>query len=217
VSGEVNKMAMKLGVQTTILLIGSNDVTIADYRSGFSPTTGDWIGGGTKPTEDQYIDIGFVTDEREELTLGGLAYSTPGTGVQDRIFWAVGGKVLRVTISGIIPDGMYKGTYDDTITEGMSNSSVFRYKVNKFISYQDLTDNVIYIHMIGYERKYLKETGITTSTSLANIICRWVMTGYSLSFIGGSRNLSYSITLDQAGNINNQLYSGIKPRQFGDM
>lgn len=212
-------MAMNLGMKTPKLWFanGNSDFnpTNTKYQDGFD-STGVWVGGGTAPTEEQYLDLGIVIDEREELTLGGIPISLPGTGVQSRVFWAVGGKVLRVTISGIIPDGVYIPTstsdsdiYGSGVSTYKSNSSIFRYKLNKLLAYQDLLSGVITIHNVRYRRMGLLEN--------TNSVPKWVVTNYSYAFISGTRNIQYTMSLDMSNNVIDGISSGIRPRAFGEI
>ena len=238
-------MAMKLGYNTKKLFIGPDlKVTNVQEKTGFNPITGQvnipvWYdsSGGTGPSvnphiatksgwvplsEDHYIDLGIITDEREELTMGGLAVSAPGTSVSQRVFWAIGGKVLRVSISGTILDGVYTGIGGSSLN-GKSNSSVFKYKMNKLIAYQRIqgfsTANLL-LHVVQYRRKYMTESADDHGSDATNL-AKWIITGYSCGFIQGTRNLSYTISLDMANNIdlvgNDPLNDGIGSREFGDL
>lgn len=201
-------MAMNLGMKTTKLwFVPNGDFSPNNnlYENGFNHL-GVWVGGDPAPTENQFLDLGIIVDEREELTMGGIAFSTPGTGTNARIFWAVGGKVLRVTISGIIPDGFYHST--DSAYNNKSNASVFKYKLNKNMAYQDITDAFINLHSVRYRRKMLIEN--------TDEVAKWIMTSYSISHIQGTRNLQYTITLDQANNPLS-IKSGINTRAFGEV
>jgi len=210
-------MAMKFGVSTTIMGIGRDFVFRNDnIFNGFNNTTGLWI-TGTAPLESEYLDIGFVTDEREELSIGGVAYSFPGEGTNSRIFLAIGGKILRVTITGIIPDGLYGSA--ESSYNGKSNSSVFKYKLNKYFAYQKIVESISDInllpHLVQYRRKYIYETeDVDTDNSEMGY---WILTSYSTAFINGTRNISYTITLDQSNNFGRDLNSGINVRSFGDI
>ena len=211
-------MAMNLGMKTPKLYFKISEysgLTNNIYENGIKADgTWDTAVSSTVATEEQYLDLGIVLNEREEVTIGGIAFSLTGTGVNDRVFWAVGGKILRVSISGIIPDGIYVATDGSTRFNGKSNASVFRYKLSKLIAYSDLTDGPLNIHLVRYRRKMLIEDNIN------DIIPIWVMTSYSCDYINGTRNLQYTITLDLANNIKilgSGLKDGIIPRNFGDV
>lgn len=229
-------MAMNLGYNTPKLFLGQNIViTNSQWDSGFD-TAGNWVGGSisggysaspTVLTEMDFIDLGIVTDEREELTMGGIPLSIPGTSVSTRLFWAVGGKVLRVTISGIIPDGVYVncdsgGTYAGFFS-GKSNSSVFRFKLNKRLGYQTvLSDSSFIPNAVQYRRRMLKE--MQSNASGGTQLAKWILTGYALGFVEGTRNLRYTLTLDLANNVTlskldplSDDSTGILTRTFGDV
>lgn len=209
-------MAMNLGIKTAKLWFVSNPSGSGDYNpsndqysNGFNHL-GQWV-MSNNPREEQYLDLGIITDEREDLSLGGIPYSTPGTGTQSRIYWAVGGKILRLTLTGIIPDGYYvsSNSLDDAIYHNRSNSSIFRYKLNRIISYQTVLDSLTNIHNVRYRRRGILENNGSVS--------KWVLTSYSFSYIAGTRNIQYTISLDQANNVNAGLRDGIFPRNFGDI
>jgi hypothetical protein len=253
-------MAMNFGVKTTKLYFGHNiAITNDDYDHGFS-VNGAWDdryiydssyssnGGMRVLCENDYIDIGFVTDEREEIAVGGIPLSFPGTSAGARLFWAVGGKILRVTISGIIPDGNYvatgswpPGSSSANMAEYLalfnnkSNISVFRYKMNKRIAYANFGSNnensSLAPHIVQYRRVFITEITPPTPTQPQNTqIAKWVMTGYSINFMEGTRVLRYTITLDLSNNLTgfltamgeliagmDPLTSGIGMRRFGDI
>jgi len=257
------------GLKTRKMYINSNSIVIKDaqFFDGWEDD-GSWdgtsISGGngskqyllgilgsrdtTKLFEDDYIDLGIVTDEKEDLSIGAITLSIPGTGAGDRINWAIGGKVLRLTITGIIPDGVYipircatadKWTMEDTIGGGgsdkddplfysdvygdpatpstlMSNTSVFRFKMNRLLAQRgfNLTNNASPAR-VKYRRKYINET-LAPGTVNDNI-GNYTVTGYGISFIQGTRNLRYTITLDLSNNQDSNLRKGIRPRAFGDI
>jgi len=220
-------MAMNLGMKTPKLWFVTN-MTAGDFNptnaenDSFN-TNGTWntsTGGATAPREEQYLDLGIVLDEREELTMGGIPISLPGTGVDNRLFWAVGGKVLRVTVSGIIPDGYYvsSNATDNTIYSGKSCSSVFKYKMCRILAYQNFATggegfigNIANMHAVRYRRSMVYEK---TPGSDAEEIAQWIITSYSFNYIQGTRNLQYTISLDLSNN--SGLPSNMRPRSFGE-
>lgn len=201
------------------------------------------------PLEEDYIDIGYVTDEREELALGGLGFTLPGSSSDQRISWSISGKVTRITITGIITDGVYKtvngytgvgdGQYfseaDNVAMDGASNVSVFKFKMNKLLSYQKFQpfDN-IFPNIIQYKRYLLHERRyVNTPTGSINYpevldnkseLAFFVIVGYSSAPISGTRHLSYNLSLEQVtvkvGDIvpswETQLSNNIKPRGLGE-
>lgn len=207
------------GTQTTKLFFKSG-ITNLQYSNGFNITGSLNIGVIPSLYEDDYIDIGIITDEREELALGGYGWSAPGSSASQRVYWSISGKVLRVTISGIIPDGIYtsigvESPNADTYN-GMSNSSVFRTKMNKIIGYLSVyekTAKVLTPASVYYRRK-----GIYEYTSQ---IPQWVLTNFSSSYIEGTRNMRYSLSLEFSNNdtlISTAASStGIRAREFGDI
>lgn len=240
-------MAMTLGYQTRFLIIGTKSkvvITNDQYTSGFNyadnlPTVGKgagkWAGGSIggaqiAMSESLYLDLGIVTDEREEFSSGGIPLSVPLTGAGSRINWNVGGKIIRVTITGIIPDGIYTSLSSTDNLNGMSNASVFRYKLNKFFAYSsiagdDETNQSYMPNVVQYRRTYLYEmyTGSDHPTG-DSYIASWTVTSYSFSFINGSRNAQYTITMDLSnntegillGSILDKPISGIRPRAYGE-
>lgn len=216
-------MGINIGANTKKLYLGSEIVITNDqYDNGFSQS-GTWSGGQIiyngstiDLTEDYYLDLGIVTEEREELTNGGIAISAPTRGVDDRIFWGIGGKILRLTISGIIPDGLYIDINGGALN-GKSNASVFKYKLNKYISYLafNLTSQK-FPNVVQYRRTYLIERNDITSTTTTHL-ARYMLTGYNTSFINGTRNLAYTITLDLSNNIGLALGDNIYFKDFGDL
>ena len=222
--------------KTTKLFLNSGiKITNYQYDSGFI-NTGTWSGGsinggsystGVTLTEEDYIDIGVVDDEREEITLGGISYSLPGSGVNNRIFWGIGGKILRITITGLIYDGSYVAISSLSKFNGMSNVSVFKYKMIKLLGYQTIIGavsastffpNVVQYRRRGIYEKYLPSapTYSATETHLA----KWMIVGYSGGYVSGTRNYRWTLTLDLSNNNTNGLdndTTGIYPKPFGEM
>jgi hypothetical protein len=183
--------------------------------------------------EDDYLDLGILTDEREELALGSIAIPVPGAGAQHRISWSVAGRVLRLTLSGIIPDGLYVSQYSngniiDSSLHGRSNASVFRYKVNKYLAYTNVLDsgNNVPIKIgpfsldvaglpavVQFRRTYLQENTGNNKTNLS----RFIITSYSVDFIQGTRNLRYTLTLEMGNNTGLNLQDGIKAKNIGEI
>jgi len=205
--GNLSSKSVKLFIGDTLqprLAVVVGNVTVNQVDDGFN-SIGAWVGGSmyhvdsngnytnNTVSETDYIDIGYVTDERDEVSIGGIGISLPGTGADNRIFWAVGGKTVRVTISGIIPDGLYYDISGGSLM-GLSNSSVFKYKMNKYIAYQATSLSNLFPHIVHYRRRYVNE-------SVDGGTIRYVIVNYSSSFIEGSRHLKYSISLDMAGNV----------------
>ena len=207
INSNSNTKTIKLFIRNTGSTFADN-LTVAQYDNGFL-SDGTWDSGtyATIPSEDDYIDIGFVNDEREELSIGGLPFALPGTGADQTYNWAIMGKIMRVTISGTIPDGLYVPTstavsnsssttwassnvYGSDITTYKSNSSVFKYKMSKLIAYQavvfGLTESLL-IHNVYYRRRYLIDQSSTSTNRPTN----WVLSSYSAGFIEGTRVLKY--------------------------
>lgn len=236
-------MAMNLGYKTTKLLLGYDlRITNAAYDAGFK-TDGTWDtgykiatarGSSVNPNENDYIDLGIVTDENEQTSIGSVRIPIPFTA--NAYNWAIGGRVIRVTISGIIPDGVYVSMGTDvtnnpyTNLNGLSNVSVFRFKMARFITYSTFSLNNIQPTIVQYRRKYLYEVdddtdnwfwGSSTYTpGTYTNFAKWTVTGFSGNFIQGTRNYAYTINLDLANNspdlINAPTMSGVNPRPFGD-
>ena len=153
-------MAMNLGFRTRKIFLSSPTdtrqviLTPDAYDLGFG-TDGVWNsatydsqvayqGGSTgiAMNEGRYIDLGIVTGESEEYSAGNIPITYPGQSADNRKTLNIGMRLLRITISGIIPDGEYvaTGTVGDseyTNVSGKSNASVFRYKVSKYLAYRD--------------------------------------------------------------------------------
>lgn len=204
------------GTPTTKIFLKSG-ITNEQYSEGFYENGALNTSVLTSILESEYIDIGIVTDEREELSLGGVSWSAPGSSASQRIFWAISGKVLRVTISGFIPDGTYVVT-EGTTYANKSNSSVFRTKLNKLIGYLSVYEagsltKLLHPCSIYYRRKGIYEytTGIP----------EWILTNYSISYIEGTRNMRYTLSLDFSNNdqliANAAGATGITAREFGDI
>ena len=243
-------MSMNLGYRTTKIFLNPSKSAIGITNDQYDDNwaSGQWGGGqiiGTDNSakaleETDFIDIGAVTSEREELSASTMSLSLATKGADARANWSVGGRILRVTISGIIADGTYISETDgdnftgDSKLNNKSNASVFRYKLNKYFSYQNIagqgSSQGILPGTILYRRKYIYEifnedgegedTLITGWTNLA----RWVVSGYSIAFINGTRNIRYTFTLELANNVlppfNAYLSSdtqGIRPKEFGDV
>lgn len=171
--------------------------------------------------EKDYIDIGIVTDEREELALGGISWSSPGSSASQRLYWAISGKVLRLTISGIIPDGDYVSVDGGDMYNGRSNTSVFRTKMNKLYGYVAVIGKDAY-KMLSPATLHYRRKGIYEYYRNGDDIPSWVLTNYSISYITGSRNMQYTLSLDFSNN--DFLITkasddnvGIHPRTFGDI
>lgn len=249
-------MAMNLGTRTTKLFVDTTnrELRISNDQWEDPWTDGDW--GGLKVyaesqiyrelTEEDFIDIGYVTDEREEVAAGGFAITWIGKGADTRQNISISGKILRVTLSGIIPDGIYRsvdvpdqfyanklpdGTTRSFSLNGLSNASVFRYKMNKYFAYTNFfgTSGKNYPNSVQYRRRLIKEAydwfGSDPKTNDSDI-ARYVVTGYSIGFIAGTRNITYTITLDMAGNAGllavghsplSDLTKGIRPNTFGSL
>lgn len=210
------------GSKTTKLFLKSTatyQLTNHQYYDGFE-SNGTWTGGNVRtsilttraPLESDFIDIGIITDEREEVAIGGLPLSLPFTSASARVYWAIGGKTIRVSLSGIIPDGVYVSDLSDgTNYNGKSNVSVFRFKMNQFFAYQAAFGGDVVPHQIQYRRKYLTERyngdySVLASTGTTHLegvsdIPQWIMTSYSFGFVDGSRNMRYSLTLEMANNM----------------
>jgi len=250
-------MALNLGYKTKQLIIGgtSNMRLTNDTYDNLINSSGIPIGtvyrgaGATGSTiqEMEFIDLGIITDENEDLTAGGIAVSVPTAGAQNRYDWSIGGRVLRVTISGIIPDGIYVADPSDPyygILNGKSNASVFRYKINKIFAYTSLfgEDNTFKPCTVQYRRYYIDEKGRRNSSSLADAwtsdytseIGSYVVTNYHMALIKGTRHVQYTMTLDfandsagllKSGGLDvsvtnpdtNTYIEGIYPREEGDM
>jgi len=244
-------MAMNLGYKTTKIFINpsTSAVGITNDQYDDNWTGGQWGGGNViditgaaaSLRERDFIDIGAVTDEREETVTGGMSLSLATKGADARSNWSVGGRILRVTLSGIVADGIYvsvdgTGFTGDINLNDKSNVSVFRYKLNKYSAYQNLAGQgksaALLPGTILYRRKYIYEIfnetspGSDTETLITGWtnVARWNMTGYSISFINGTRNIRYSISLELANNVftTSSAYLssdtiGIRPRSFGDI
>jgi hypothetical protein len=232
-------MAMTLGYETTKLFLG-NDIKITNdqYENGFA-LDGTWVKGtisggkeGNLLNECDYIDLGIVTNESEQVTIGGIRVPIPFT--TNAVTWNIGQRLIRITITGIIPDGIYVGTGSDyankpykTAVNGKSNASVFRYKMNRWITLNSFSSGNWVPNIVQYRRKYLTEiddiskwnerpADSTSHTKLA----KWTVSGYSTSFINGTRNLSYTLNLDYSNNniglTDSYVKRGINPRSMGD-
>lgn len=222
---------MDLGYRTKMMIIGScNQIRMAeaDYdelATAGKITKGYWDSSGGSVTllpEDKVIDLGIVTNETEDLSAGGIAISVPTKPATSRYNWSVGGRVLRVTITGIIPDGIYYVATGDSATnkakyEGKSNASVFRLKVNEALAYSSLwggSNNSRTPNTIQYRRAYLSEkdkTGYSGTTSTSEL-GSYVITNYNLSLIEGTRHLQYTMTLD----FSNDVFGGTQRIDPGD-
>jgi hypothetical protein len=234
-------MAMNLGYQTTKLFIGNNiRITNDQYDNGFD-AQGLWQGNpiqggrsGINLTEADYIDLGIVTNESEQVSIGGITVPIPFT--SNKYTWNIGQRLIRLTITGIIPDGLYTGIglgkYNSPVY-GKSNASVFRYKLNKFITLNTFIsagEGINWVPgIVQYRRKYLIEidddasnwepevSSVVPHTKLA----KWTVSGYTTSFINGTRNLSYTLNLDYSNNnvglkMDSYVSRGIMPRELGD-
>lgn len=234
-------MAMRLGYKTKMLIVGDvKDVRLSNntYDNLVDISTGKAIGQVAHSQfgsmhqikEDEYIDLGIITSETEDLTAGGVAVSVPLT--NKRINWAVGGRVLRINISGVIPDGVYvadTSNSDDkyaTFLNGKSNSAVFRYKINKFFAYTSILTNGSKNNpnTVQYRRYGVNEKDApgTWSSRYTSEIGSWVVTNYNTSYIEGTRHLKYTLTLDFANDVAtslnfDSLTEGMKPRDEGDL
>jgi len=235
-------MAMNLGINTKKLYIGFTTIVTTNFEQNAFLTDGKmhrptWDSNKSitsenigSSIEDTYIDLGIVTDEREELSVGSIAIPLPGMGGQHRLSWPIGGKVLRISLSGIIPDGEYVSMYTDNsiispIMHGKSNSSVFKYKMNRLITYQNIVDNLpesssslfrnTMPNIVQYRRTYIQENTLNT-TSMTHL-SKYLIASYSMDFISGTRNIRYSLTLEMTNNTNLKLRDGIRPRDLGDI
>ena len=237
-------MAMNLGYDTKMLVIGRTTELMVGNDEYDTLIGSDGLPANSKvhPNnaaaraiyEKEYIDLGIITSENEDLTAGGIAISVPTGGAASRINWSIGGRVLRVTISGIIPDGTYVANSgnpldtDASKLNGMSNVSVFRYKINKWFGYTSLLtpiteDRTISPNTVQYRRYYMKEkdksswSGLTDDSELAS----YVVTNYSFSLIEGTRHGQYSMTLDFSNDLGTPTVEdsddGISPTIEGDL
>jgi hypothetical protein len=235
-------MGMNLGYKTTQLFLGDGiRINNNQFSNGFH-ADGTWWGGsisggkeGTLLTEADYIDLGIVTDEQEQVSVGGI--SVPIFFTSNVFNWNIGPRLIRLTITGIIPDGAYIGIGADypigssspskpyySAVNGKSNVSVFRFKLERWITLNTFALNNLTPSIVQYRRKYLYE--ITDTASMWNPVVpspgahsslsKWTISGYSTSFINGTRNLAYTLNLDFSNNIGGHTVEGINPRSFGD-
>jgi len=182
--------------------------------------------------EREYLDLGIITDEGVDLSAGGIAMSVPAVGAPSRYNWNVGGRVLRVTLTGIIPDGIYVVKPADGpgvepsdrlywVLNGKSNASVFLYKLNKYFAYTSLftKDAKAKPNTCQYRRYYIDEKSLRSQADLSEIwddsysseIGSYVVTNYHTAFIKGTRHLQYTLTLDFANDAGNLDYDVTDP------
>lgn len=242
-------MAMNLGYKTKIMVVGTtNGIRMSNYiydnlfkKDGTPDNSYYYNSDGEIHNlgEEQYIDLGIVTGESEDTSIGSLATSIPTADAGSRVVWAVGGRVLRIVLNGIIPDGSYVST--DPNFNGKSNSSVFRYKMNKVFAYSNLgkknkdTDKrefrpaTVQYRRYGINEKefyekdgngnYIKQYDYHNKSEIGS----WVCTSYSVSYIEGTKNMRYTIALDFANDIPASGYdidndiNGIHPKDVGDL
>jgi len=238
-------MAMNLGYKTKQLILGETDnIRLSNETyDDLIATNGEPQGtvynsssdAGHTILENEYIDMGIITNESEDLSAGGIALSIPTGGAGSRMNWAVGGRVLRINLSGIIPDGTYvvkSGDPDHAVLSGKSNSAVFRYKVNRFFAYASLfsaSDRKLRPNTVQYRRYYINEKVYTAgpwSKAKSSEVGSWVCTNYNISLVEGTRHLQYTLTLDFAndfGDLNpgevdgSSFKEGIQPRPPGEL
>lgn len=241
-------MAMNLGYKTKIMVVGTtDDIRMSNYiydnlfNKDGTPNKKYYDSDGKENnlSEEQYIDLGIVTGESEDTSIGSLATSIPTAGAGSRVVWAVGGRVLRIVLNGIIPDGSYVST--DPKFNGKSNSSVFRYKLNKFFAYKNIAKKdettgkrewrpaTVQYRRYGIDEKefyvdagnnnYIKQYDYHNKSEIAS----WVCTSYSASYIEGTKSMRYTIALDFANDIPASGYdvgddiNGIRPKDVGDL
>lgn len=233
-------MAMNLGFRTKKLFLNQNAttckingsfVTNGTYTVASTFTSAGLFDNGASSADSidevSYIDLGIVTDERKDLAVGTIDFPIPTGGISNNLTWAIGSKVYRLNISGIIPDGLYVAATQASTTpvpnipntdfSSKSNSSVFILKMSKLIGEQNLLNGPATTFglnlnpcIVYYDPHYISEAN---NTSTPNLLPKYIITGFSYSFIPGTRCLQYSMSMVLGLNTN----MNYTMRSFGDV
>lgn len=211
-------MAMNLGIRPNILFINTSYATNAKFMK-FN-TNGTYSDLADTMSEAVYIDLGIVTDVRNDNTIGTINFNLPFTKNTSNFVWAVGSKISRITVSGIIPEGQYVSGVDthlsdtppavctniydlDELSLGprlryRSNTSVFLYKMNKHIAGQSISTSSSGTSALNLEPCicHFYYPGIKMVGDTSDVMMKYTVVGFGYSYINGTKHLQYSLSLE---------------------
>jgi hypothetical protein len=213
-------MAMDLGIQPNILFlvkrtVGGTPIATNTNFMNFD-THGDYKVSSLMQ-ENYYIDLGIITDIRCDNVIGTVNFNIPFTKNTSNYVWAVGSKITRITISGIIPEGKYiSGTTNITDfslgvgsgnplygnpTKDQSNVSVFLFKMNYSVSAQSLTTNPTGATLnLEPCACYFYYPGLKSVIDSSDYLMKYAIVGYNYNYINGTKHLQYNISLELSYN-----------------